>query len=309
MIADRLAVISPIRNAIVIDVSWRRWVTDIADPVSVAVLLKGVSQRAVVARVASGVFVCVSLIVENVWAVVDGINETVAVKINCVCWDDLVDSRRYASVSKQDLFFAVLIMIANVDPPVVAVTTVFPGAAAEVVETSVTDPLEDQVNGIEGVKHVTSISREQVSMISIEFHLGRDLEDAANDVRDRVSRARKDLPDEVEEPVVAKRDSDARPVFWMALSGDQYDQIQLTSIAENQIVDRLTKLPGVASVIIAGERRWRAAQAVAQDIGVTVQAVYMAKFHCLKHLRAIVARLEHEYGLDESDTPPDAPAT
>lgn len=144
----------------------------------------------------------------------------------------------------------------NVDPPVVAITTVFPGAAAEVVETSVTNPLEDQVNGIEGVKHVTSISREQVSMISIEFHLGRDLEAAANDVRDRVSRARKDLPDEVEDPVVAKRDSDARPVFWMALSGDQYDQIQLTSIAEHQIVDRLTKLPGVASVIIAGERRY-----------------------------------------------------
>ncbi len=92
----------------------------------------------------------------------------------------------------------------NVDPPVVSVTTVFPGAAPEVVETSVTDPLEDQVNGIEGVKHVTSISREQVSMISIEFHLGRDLEAAANDVRDRVSRARKDLPDEVEDPDVAK---------------------------------------------------------------------------------------------------------
>jgi multidrug efflux pump len=144
----------------------------------------------------------------------------------------------------------------NVDPPVVSVTTVFPGAAPEVVETSVTDPLEDQVNGIEGVKHVTSISREQVSMISIEFELGRDLEAAANDVRDRVSRARSQLPEEVEDPVVAKRDSDARPVFWMALFGEGYDQIRLTSIAETQIVDRLTKLPGVASVIIAGERRY-----------------------------------------------------
>ncbi len=144
----------------------------------------------------------------------------------------------------------------NVDPPVVSVTTVFPGAAPEVVETSVTDPLEDQVNGIEGVKHVTSISREQVSMITIEFELSRDLEAAANDVRDRVARARNILPEEVEDPVVAKRDSDARPVFWLALFGDRYDQIQLTSIAEAQIVDRLTKLPGVASVIIAGERRY-----------------------------------------------------
>ena len=93
----------------------------------------------------------------------------------------------------------------NVDPPVISITTIFPGAAPEVVETSVTDPLEDQVNGIEGVKHVTSLSREQVSMITIEFELGRDLEAAANDVRDRVARARKDLPEEVEDPVVAKR--------------------------------------------------------------------------------------------------------
>jgi multidrug efflux pump len=144
----------------------------------------------------------------------------------------------------------------NVDPPVVTVTTVFPGAAAEVVETSVTDPLEDQVNGIEGVKHVTSVSREQVSIISVEFELSRNLEDAANDVRDRVARARKGLPEEVDEPVVAKRDSDARPVIWVALSGDQYDQVQLTQIADTQIVDRFTKVPGVASVIIGGERRY-----------------------------------------------------
>jgi multidrug efflux pump len=144
----------------------------------------------------------------------------------------------------------------NVDPPVVSVTTVFPGAAAEVVETSVTDSLEDQVNGIEGVKHVISISREQVSMITIEFELGRDLDAAANDVRDRVARARKELPEEVEEPVVAKRDSDARPVMWIALSGEGYDQVQLTKIADTRIVDRFTKVPGVASVIIAGERRY-----------------------------------------------------
>ena len=85
-----------------------------------------------------------------------------------------------------------------IDPPIVSITTVFPGAAPEVVETSVTDPLEDRVNGIEGVKHVTSTSREQVSLISIEFDLARDLEAAANDVRDRVARARNDLPEEVE---------------------------------------------------------------------------------------------------------------
>ena len=144
----------------------------------------------------------------------------------------------------------------SIDPPIVSVTTVFPGAAPEVVETSVTDVLEDQVNGIEGVKVVTSLSREQVSQITVEFELGRDLEAAANDVRDRVARARNQLPEEIDEPVVAKRDSDAQAVMWLALSGEQYDQVQLTTIAENLLVDRLAKLPGVANVIIGGERRY-----------------------------------------------------
>ena len=144
----------------------------------------------------------------------------------------------------------------TIDPPIVSVTTVFPGAAPEVVETSVTDVLEDQVNGIEGVKHVTSLSREQVSQITVEFELGRDVEAAANDVRDRVARARNQLPEEIDEPIVAKRDSDAQAVMWLALSGERYDQIELTTIAENLLVDRLAKLPGVANVIIGGERRY-----------------------------------------------------
>jgi multidrug efflux pump len=144
----------------------------------------------------------------------------------------------------------------SIDPPIVSVTTVFPGAAPEVVETSVTDILEDQVNGIEGVKVVSSISREQVSQITVEFELGRDLEAAANDVRDRVARARNQLPEEIDEPVVAKRDSDAQAVVWLALSGEQYDQVELTTIAEKLLVDRLAKLAGVANVIIGGERRY-----------------------------------------------------
>jgi hydrophobe/amphiphile efflux-1 (HAE1) family protein len=143
----------------------------------------------------------------------------------------------------------------NVDPPVVSITTIFPGAAPEVVETSVTDVLEDQVNGIPGVKHVTSTSREQVSGITLEFDLGVDLDQAANDTRDRVARARRRLPREVEEPIVAKRDSDAWPVMWLALTGEGRDQIELTSIMETRVVDRLAKLPGVANVVLAGERR------------------------------------------------------
>nr|NIR40474.1 efflux RND transporter permease subunit [Actinomycetota bacterium]NIT98096.1 efflux RND transporter permease subunit [Actinomycetota bacterium]NIV58263.1 hypothetical protein [Actinomycetota bacterium]NIV89803.1 hypothetical protein [Actinomycetota bacterium]NIX53074.1 hypothetical protein [Actinomycetota bacterium] len=142
----------------------------------------------------------------------------------------------------------------DVDPPVVSVTTIYPGAAPEVVETSVTEPLEDQLIGIEGIKHLTSVSREQVSLITVEFELSRDVDVAANDVRDRVARVRRDLPDDAEDPIVAKQDADARPIIWMALYGGR-DQIELTRIAENQVQDRLSKLPGVATVFLAGERR------------------------------------------------------
>jgi len=144
----------------------------------------------------------------------------------------------------------------DVDPPVVAVTTVFLGAAPEVVETSVTQVLEDQLIGIEGIKHVTSVSREQVSSISVEFELYRDVDAAAADVRDRVARARRDLPQDVNEPVIAKRSADARPIQWIALSGGGLSQIELSTLADTRIKDRLAKLPGVAEVMLAGERRY-----------------------------------------------------
>ncbi len=142
----------------------------------------------------------------------------------------------------------------DVDPPIVSVITVYPGAAPEVVETSVTEPLEDQLIGIEGVKHLTSLSREQVSGIIVEFELSRDVDLAAADVRDRVARARNQLPDDVDEPIVAKQDADANPILWLALSGGS-DQMAVSRLAEDTVQDRLAKLPGVASVVIAGERR------------------------------------------------------
>jgi multidrug efflux pump len=144
----------------------------------------------------------------------------------------------------------------DVDSPVVSVTTVYPGAAPEVVETSVTQLLEDELIGIERVRHVTSTSREQVSSISVEFELDQDLEVAANDVRDRVARVRSRLPKEVREPIVAKRDSDAWPILWLALSGRTSNQIQLSRIAETRLKDRIGKLPGVATIMIGGERRY-----------------------------------------------------
>ena len=144
----------------------------------------------------------------------------------------------------------------DIDAPAVSVTTVFPGAAPEVVETSVTQPLEDQLIGIDGVKHVTSTSREQVSQINVEFVLSRDIEAAASDVRDRVARSRGQLPDEVEEPVIAKQEGDARPIMWLAVTGAESDQIELSRIVDLQVKDRLSKLEGVSGVMISGERRY-----------------------------------------------------
>jgi multidrug efflux pump len=134
--------------------------------------------------------------------------------------------------------------------------TVLPGAAPEVVETSVTAPLEDQLIGIEGIRHITSVSFEQVSQVSVEFELDRDVDVAANDVRDRVARARPLLPEEIEAPIVAKQDADAFPIMWIALYGGHQDQIALSTLADTQIKDRLAKLPGVSDVLIAGEQRY-----------------------------------------------------
>ena len=143
----------------------------------------------------------------------------------------------------------------DIDPPVVSVTTVLPGAASEVVETSVTQVLEDELIGIEGIRHMTSTSREQASQISIEFELSRDVDEAANDVRDRISRALNDLPENAESPIVSRADADARPIMFIALGGGGKSQLELSTIAERDIRDRLAKLPGVANVILAGERR------------------------------------------------------
>ncbi len=143
----------------------------------------------------------------------------------------------------------------DVDPPVVSVVTVLPGAAAEVVENSVTQVLEDEIIGIEGIKHITSESREQTSAITVEFELARDVDAAAADVRDRVARVRRFLPEEVEDPVVSKADADARAIMWLGLRGGGFDQIQLSTIAETQLLDRFSKLPGVSRVILSGERR------------------------------------------------------
>lgn len=144
----------------------------------------------------------------------------------------------------------------DIDPPIVSVTTVYPGANAVVVETEVTERLEEAINNIQGIKMLTSQSQEQVSRITIEFDLSRDINLAAQDVRDRVSRVRGRLPESIKEPIVEKQDSDASPVMWIGLNSERYSRLELTTLAEKQIKNRLQTIHGVSSIYIGGEQRF-----------------------------------------------------
>ena len=144
----------------------------------------------------------------------------------------------------------------DIDPPVVSVTTVYPGANASVVETEITERLEEEINNIEGIKTLSSQSREQVSTITVEFDLGRDIERAAQDVRDRVARVRGKLPETIDEPIVAKQDADAQPVLWIGMNSERLTPLELTRLAEKQIKNRLQTVKGVSGVVIGGEQRF-----------------------------------------------------
>ncbi|HMO03263.1 MAG TPA: efflux RND transporter permease subunit [Kiritimatiellia bacterium] len=144
----------------------------------------------------------------------------------------------------------------DIDPPIVNVLTVFPGASAEVVETEVTEVLEEAISSIEGIRLLNSESREQVSSIAIEFNQNRDVDLSAQDVRDRVARVRGELPDDIDEPVISKQDSNAQPIMWIAFYSDRYDTRELTHIADTMVKDRLQTVDGVSSVIIGGEKKF-----------------------------------------------------
>lgn len=142
----------------------------------------------------------------------------------------------------------------NIDEPVVSVTTDYTGASPEIIESQVTQPLEEVLSGIEGVDLITSQSREGRSQITVRFRIDRAQDSAAADVRDRVSRARKSLPDAVDEPVIAKVEADAQPIIYLALSSDRLSPIEVTDYADRFVKDRLQNLPGVAEVRIFGAR-------------------------------------------------------
>src|SRR6185503_12864324 len=144
----------------------------------------------------------------------------------------------------------------DIDPPIISITTVLPGANAQVVETAVTDVLEEELSTIQGIRTLSSSSAEQLSNISLEFTLDRPVDVAAQDVRDKVSRVRGRLPVDVLEPVIAKEQADAQPFFWLALSSPNYDLMQLSDVADRLVKARLQSLTGVGSAGIFGERRF-----------------------------------------------------
>ncbi|GGB24182.1 multidrug transporter [Tistrella bauzanensis] len=144
----------------------------------------------------------------------------------------------------------------DVDTPQVSVGTSFRGAPASLVETQVTEIIEGAVSGIEGIRTLRSVSRDGRSFVNIEFNVERDLEAATNDVRDKVAQVIDDLPETAEQPIISKADADSRPMLWMTLTSNARDALALTDYADRFIVDRLSVVPGVASVYIGGERRY-----------------------------------------------------
>ncbi len=143
----------------------------------------------------------------------------------------------------------------DVDPPVVSIETTYTGAAASVVESRITQPLESQLSGIEGLQTISSRSQDGSSNITVEFAPGRDIDAAANDVRDRIGSAARDLPEEALAPQVRKADSDSSPVLFLLFSKPDWTRLQLSDYIDRNLVDRFSSIDGVARVFVGGEAR------------------------------------------------------
>jgi multidrug efflux pump len=144
-----------------------------------------------------------------------------------------------------------------IDPPNISVRTSYPGANPDIIETQITEPLEKSINGIAGIKNITSSSSNGTSNINVEFELGIDLEAAANDVRDKVSQTVRSLPSDLDAPpVVSKADASSEPIISMTVQSPNRDQLAITEYATNVLVERLQTIPGVSAVQIWGEKRY-----------------------------------------------------
>ena len=144
----------------------------------------------------------------------------------------------------------------SVDNPIISVSCSYAGANADVIENQITEPLEQNINGIPGIRSLSSVSQQGQSRITIEFELSVDLETAANDVRDKVSRAQRYLPDDCDPPTVSKADADAQPILMVALQSDKRSLLELSEIADLTVKEQLQTIPDVSSVSIWGEKRY-----------------------------------------------------
>jgi multidrug efflux pump len=144
----------------------------------------------------------------------------------------------------------------SVDPPVITVSTNYTGANADVIESQITEPLEESINGIAGIKNLTSVSRDGRSTITVEFDLDVDLEAAANDVRDRVSRAINNLPPDTDPPTVTKADADSSPIVFLGITSPKRSLLDITALAENTFKERFQTIQGVSSVQIWGSKKY-----------------------------------------------------
>lgn len=144
----------------------------------------------------------------------------------------------------------------SVDPPIVNVSTSYTGANAEVIESQITEPLEESINGIAGIRSLTSSSSDGRSNITVEFDLGVDMDVAANDVRDRVSRAIRNLPPDVDPPVISKSDADASPILSLTIQSDKRSLLDLSALANDVFKERLQTIPGVSEIRIWGEKKY-----------------------------------------------------
>jgi len=144
----------------------------------------------------------------------------------------------------------------NIDPPVITVSTSYPGANSDVIEAQITEPLEQSINGIDGIRIMSSTSREQQSQITIEFDINKDIDGAANDVRDRVARVIRQLPPDIDNPVVEKSDADAVPILVVFVNSENMSILDVNSFASNVIAEKIQTIQGVSATRLFGERKY-----------------------------------------------------
>ncbi|HEY0177411.1 MAG TPA: efflux RND transporter permease subunit, partial [Pedobacter sp.] len=145
----------------------------------------------------------------------------------------------------------------SVDPPIITVTTNYSGANADVIESQITEPLEKSINGVQGIRNISSTSSVGVSTITVEFNLDADLETAANDVRDKVGQAQRSLPQDIDAPpVVTKADASADNIITMTVKSDKRNITQIDDYAENVLQEGLQTIPGVSAINIQGQRQY-----------------------------------------------------